>query len=178
MLSPSRLSHPDKHRLIGRWYWAGRSLISLMSHAGISSTPLKRAHWAKTKNRAGVCMGAIRETGFQRIAASVAIYSALLNLAPEALTAATLLGGTDALRFSGADPVWTPPGTFDARPDLGGLNQVHPDVLARSSERPVGPTTETGVPPSTNEPVPPTVPATTVGPMTADAAKKDCGPVL
>jgi hypothetical protein len=58
---------------------------------------------------------------------------------------------------------------------LGGLNQVHPDVLARSSERPVGPTTETGVPPSTNEPVPPTVPATTVGPMTADAAKKIAG---
>ena len=77
-----------------------------------------------------------------------------------------------ALRFSRADPVWTPPRTFDARPDLGGLNQAHPDGLARSSERPVGPTTETGVPPSTNEPVPPTVPATTVEPMTVDAAKR------
>jgi hypothetical protein len=28
-LSPSRLSHPDKHRLIGRSCWAGRSLRCL-----------------------------------------------------------------------------------------------------------------------------------------------------
>jgi hypothetical protein len=113
-----------------------------------------------------------------------------MNIAPEALGAATALGGVGGLRFGRVNPVYVPTGTFDR----SGLspeflqNPLGPSLADREMPQPSGPTMSTGIPPRESTPemqaVPPGSPQPTAGetappqaaaptpPTTAAAAKK------
>lgn len=67
-----------------------------------------------------------------------------LGVTPEAGSVVQL--GANPLRFGGGKPTYVPPGTFDRRPDLSGVNPLLSTVRTQAAERGAGPTSPTGIP--------------------------------
>ena len=106
-----------------------------------------------------------------------------MNIAPEALASASLLGGTPGLLFGGINRAYVPPGTLNRGPLPPEFmqNPLGPSLSERPMPAPGGPTSATGIPPREPTPemhaVPPPdssapSPATGTAPKTAAEAKQ------